>query len=67
MKYGLIVFKNTCNLGDDIQSYSIKRLLPHIDYYIEREQINVFFPDEDEKEKVKTILGGWYCHNKFIF
>ena len=37
MKYGLVVFKETTNLGDDIQSYSIKKMLPQVDYYIERE------------------------------
>lgn len=36
-KYGLIVFKNTDNIGDDIQSYAQSQFLPHIDYVIDRE------------------------------
>lgn len=65
MEYGLIVFKNTKNLGDDIQSYSIKCLLPKVDYYIEREEINEFV--SDSREKVKTVLGGWYNHSDYSF
>lgn len=65
MKYGLIVFKNTTNLGDDIQSYAIKKLLPNVDYYIEREKINEFVSKNNEK--VKTIISGWFNHDKLSF
>lgn len=65
MKYGLVVFKETTNLGDDIQSYSIKKLLPQVDYYIEREKLNEF--TSKDNEVVKTIIGGWYNHDKFSF
>ena len=65
MKYGLVVFKETTNLGDDIQSYSIKKLLPKVDYFIEREKLNEFISNDNEV--VKTIIGGWYNHDKFSF
>ncbi len=65
MKYGIIVFKKTRNIGDDIQSYAAKRFLPNIDYYIEREEINNFIPVKNEL--VTCILNGWYNHNKFSF
>lgn len=53
MKYGLIYYKNTHNLGDDILSYVGKKFLPKVDYYIDREHLDVFIPDE--KEYVATI------------
>lgn len=65
MKYGIIVFKNTENIGDDIQSYAAAKLLPKVDYYIEREYIDTFVPSK--KEYVKTIMNGWFMHNKHNF
>ena len=55
-------FKDTDNIGDDIQTYVAKRFLPHIDYYIDREKLNCFIPNE--KEYVSMIMNGWYIHNK---
>lgn len=65
MKYGLIVFKETENLGDDIQSYAAYRLLPQVDYFIEREKLDLFCPDK--KEYVLTIFNGWFLYNKTNF
>lgn len=65
MKYGLIVFKNTKNIGDDIQSYAVKRFLPKVDYYIEREELNEFISDNNEP--VKAIISGWFNHSKLSF
>ena len=65
MKYGLLVYKDTENIGDDIQSYVAKRFLPQIDYYVEREELDTFFPDE--KEKVSIIMNGWFLHKKYNF
>lgn len=61
MKYGLITFKNTQNIGDDIQSYAAIKFLPQIDYYIEREAMNEFVPEKNEI--VTTIMNGWYLHD----
>ena len=36
MKYGLVVYKDTDNIGDDILSYAAMRFLPRIDYIIDR-------------------------------
>ena len=65
MKYGLITFKETENIGDDIQSYSAIRFLPQIDYYIERENMDLFVPKE--KEQVITLMNGWFLHSKLNF
>lgn len=56
MKYGVIYYNNTHNLGDDILSYAGKQFLPQVDYYIDREHLDVFIPNE--KEYVATIANG---------
>ena len=61
MKYGLLYYKDTDNIGDDIQTYAQKQFLPRIDYLIDRESLNLFVPNE--KEKVATIMNAWYLHN----
>ncbi len=62
MKYGLLYYKDTDNIGDDIQTYAQRQFLPRIDYLIDREALNVFVPDQ--KEYVATIMNAWYLHNK---
>ena len=65
MKYGLATMKETENIGDDIQSYVAIRFLPKIDYYIEREKMDLFVPEK--KEQVLTIMNGWFLHSKINF
>lgn len=65
MKYGLLVYNKTDNIGDYIQSYAGIRFLPSIDYYVEREALDCFVPEK--KEYVATIMNGWYLHNKGAF
>jgi len=65
MKYGLMYYKDTDNIGDDIQTYAAIRFLPHIDYYIDREDLNCFIPEE--KEYVSMIMNGWFLHNKMAW
>lgn len=61
-KYGLIVFKNTDNIGDDIQSYAQSQFLPHIDYVIDREQIDSF--ESDDNEIVNCIMNAWWLNKR---
>ncbi len=61
MKYGVVVFKKTANMGDDIQSYAASRFLPRVDYYIDREHIDSFYSEGGEP--VAVIMGGWYNHS----
>ncbi len=65
MKYGLIYYRNTTNIGDDILSYAGKRFLPRTDYFIDREEMDVFIPEE--REYVAAILNGWYLHYSYAF
>lgn len=65
MKYGLLYYKDTDNIGDDIQTYAQKRFLPKIDYYIDREKLGMFVPNR--KETVSVIMNAWYMHNKIAW
>jgi len=65
VKYGLLYYKDTDNIGDDIQTYAASRFLPRIDYLIDRENIEGFVPEK--KEYIKTIMNAWYMHDKFNF
>ena len=65
MKYGLLYYKDTDNIGDDIQAYAAARFLPRIDYFIDRENLESFVPSK--KETVATIMNAWYVHDKFNF
>lgn len=58
MKFGLMVEQDTRNIGDDVQSYVTKRFLPKVDYYIDRNHIDEFVPETEEK--VATIINGWF-------
>lgn len=61
MKYGLIVFGDSYNLGDDIQSYAAEQYLPQTDYIIEREQLDAFYTENGER--VVVIMAGWFLYN----
>ena len=63
MKYGLLVYIDTENLGDDIQSFAARRFLPRIDYVVDRERLDTFKTETDEP--VSVIMNAWYMHKKF--
>lgn len=65
MKYALIYYKNTTNIGDDILTYAAKQFLPQVDYYIDREETDLFLPET--KEYTAAILNGWYLHYSYAF
>ncbi len=56
MKFGLMKYSYTTNLGNEIQSIAARQFLPKIDFFIEHEKLNLFENDE----KVKMIMNGWY-------
>ena len=56
MKFGVVIHKPTMNLGDDIQTYAAAKLLPHVDYQIDREYISDFKSENDEP--VAVIMHG---------
>ena len=61
MKYGLIIYKDTNNIGDDVQSYAMERFLPHVDYIVDREHLDSFYTETGEK--IAAIFAGWYLHS----
>lgn len=61
MKYGVVFYKDTDNIGDDIQSYAAMRFLPRTDYLIDREHLSDFVCSEP----VAVILNGWFLHHKY--
>ena len=65
MKYGLLYYKNTDNIGDDIQTYAQLRFLPKVDYLIDREKLGMFIPQK--KELVSVIMNAWYMHNEIAW
>lgn len=65
MKYGILYYKATDNLGDDIQTYAAMKYMPHIDYYVDRESLSCFVPKK--REPVAMIMNGWYIHNKIAW
>lgn len=65
MEYGIIFWENTDNLGDDIQTYAASKFLPKIDYYIDREKMDTFYPKSGKK--ISVIMNGWFLHQKFHF
>lgn len=64
-KYGIVMYKDTANLGDDIQVYAASRFYKKIDYIIDRENLSFFIPNQTEK--VKVVMNGWYNHDKAQF
>ena len=63
MKYGIIMYKDTENIGDDVQTYVEEKYLPRVDYIIDRDNISSFVPNE--KEYVATIMNAWWMNKKF--
>lgn len=60
MKFGVLYYRDTTNIGDDIQAYAAACYLPSIDYYIDREDINNF--KSDGNEPVAVIMNAWYMY-----
>jgi len=65
MKYGIMYYRRTDNIGDDFQTYAAKRFLKQIDYYIDREAMDGFIPEQ--KDYVALIMNGWYMNNKLTW
>lgn len=65
MNYGLLVYKETDNIGDDIQSYAAEQFLPRTDCLIDRESMHVFCPDEDEGQLTAVIMNAWFMYHKY--
>ncbi len=58
-RFGLLSY-TTSNLGDFIQSLAARNLLPAVDQYVDREQLDEVC--SSNCEPFKLILNGWFCH-----
>lgn len=46
------------NIGDYIQALASKQFLPHLDGFIQREELKGY-----NEEECKVIMNGWYMHH----
>jgi len=56
MKLSVIEYPGSVNIGDEVQSVAVERLLPQVDEYIGRENLK----DYSAEEKIKLICNGWF-------
>lgn len=63
MKYGIVMHTETANLGDDVQTYAAAKLLPQVDYVIDREHLDSF--ESKDGENVAVIMAAWWFWQKW--
>lgn len=63
MKFGVIIHKSTMNIGDDIQTYAAAKLLPQVDYAIDRDYIDTF--ETEKGEPVAVVMNAWWMWKKW--
>ena len=56
MKYAVISYPGSINIGDEMQSVAAAALLEQLDYYLPRENLH----NLQISEKVKLICNGWF-------
>ena len=61
MKFGCLYYADSENIGDDIQTYAQRRFLPQVDYWVDRESLNTFVPDAEER--VAMIMNAWFMYS----
>ena len=54
----LLVYDDTNNLGDEIQSIAVERLLSNIDALVDRDSLAAFTPADGTVRRI--VLNGWY-------
>ena len=57
MKIAILKY-NTQNIGDDLQSLAIERLLPRVDLRLDRDDMS---PARDWDDDVRLIVNGWFA------
>ena len=57
LRFGLLTYQ-TRNLGDDIQSLAARRLLPQVDFHVDREALDTFEGTADDEHRI--LLNGWF-------
>jgi hypothetical protein len=57
--FGLLKYRNTENLGDEIQSLAARRFLPRVDRTIDRDRLHWL---GWKGAPLKLIMNGWFTH-----
>ena len=60
MKFGIFKYKESTNLGDEIQSIAAKQFLPRIDKYVDRDYLHTY-----NGADLKVIMNGWFMEKPF--
>lgn len=60
MRYKLLSIENksVINIGDYVQALAASQFYPHVDGFVNREELSDYSGDE-----CKVIMNGWYMHN----
>lgn len=59
MKKAIIYYKDTDNIGDDVQTYAALKLLGDADYFLDRESLD----NPGISDDVKLLCNGWFMKN----
>jgi hypothetical protein len=59
LRYGLLTYGESRNLGDEIQSLAARRFLPRVDFTVDREAL----PSLPSEAPASVILNGWFMHH----
>lgn len=59
MEKAIIYYKDTDNLGDDVQTYAALQLLGSTDYYLDREVLD----QSVVTDKTQLLCNGWFMKN----
>jgi hypothetical protein len=59
LKYGLLTYRESYNLGDEIQSLAARQFLPRVDFTVDREALSSLAIEEPSS----LILNGWFMHH----
>lgn len=57
-RQALLVYADTNNLGDEIQSVAVQRLLTDVDTQVDRDNLACFEPADRVQRRI--VLNGWY-------
>jgi hypothetical protein len=60
VKYALLSYRNTGNLGDEIQSIAARQFLPRVDQLVDRDFLTEATPQPGER--FGLVLNGWFTH-----
>lgn len=58
--FGLLEYRNSCNLGDEIQTLAAAQFLPKVDALVDRDTSEITWLGPGSQERVRVIYNGWF-------